>query len=50
MSGLPLAVTMKTEEQKISYLTNLFRETYLKDIKERHQLERIQEMEDLVHI
>ena len=48
--GLPLAVTMKTEEQKISYLTNLFRETYLKDIIERHQLERIQEMEDLVHI
>ena len=48
--GLPLAVTMKTEEQKISYLTNLFRETYLKDIIERHQLEKIQEMEDLVHI
>ena len=48
--GLPLAVTMKTEGQKISYLTNLFRETYLKDIIERHQLERIHEMEDLVHI
>ena len=27
---------MKTEEQKISYLTNLFAETYLKDIIERH--------------
>ena len=30
--GLPLTVTMKTEEQKISYLTNLFKETYLRDI------------------
>ena len=30
--GLPLTVTMKTEEQKVNYLTNLFKETYLKDI------------------
>lgn len=37
--GLPLTVTMKTEEQKISYLTNLFKETYLKDIIERHHIE-----------
>lgn len=38
--GLPLTVTMKTEEQKIYYLTNLFQETYLKDIIERHQIEK----------
>lgn len=48
--GLPLTVTMKTEEQKIRYLTNLFQETYLKDIMERHQIEKTQELEDLVHI
>ncbi len=30
--GLPLTVTMKTEEQKINYLTNLFKETYLRGI------------------
>lgn len=48
--GLPLTVTMKTEEQKISYLTNLFQETYLKDIIERHHIEKTQELEDLVNI
>ena len=48
--GLPLTVTMKTEEQKINYLTNLFNETYLKDIMERHHIEKTQELEDLVNI
>ena len=48
--GLPLTVTMKTEEQKIHYLTNLFQETYLKDIMERHRIEKTQELEDLVSI
>ena len=48
--GLPLTVTMKTEEQKIHYLTNLFQETYLKDIIERHQIETTQELEDLTNI
>ena len=48
--GLPLTVTMKTEEQKIHYLTNLFQETYLKDIMERHRIEKTQELENLVNI
>lgn len=48
--GLPLTVTMKTEEQKIGYLTNLFKETYLKDIIERHHIEKTQELEDLINI
>ena len=48
--GLPLTVMMKTEEQKIHYLTNLFQETYLKDIMERHRIEKTQELEDLVNI
>ena len=48
--GLPLTVTMRTEEQKINYLTNLFKETYLKDIMERHHIEKTQELEDLVNI
>lgn len=48
--GLPLTVTMKTEEQKIHYLTKLFNETYLKDIIERHHIEKSQELEDLVNI
>ena len=48
--GLPLTVTMKTEEQKIQYLTKLFDETYLKDIIERHHIEKFQELEDLVNV
>ena len=48
--GLPLTATMKTEEQKVSYLTRLFKETYLKDIIERHHIEKTQELEDLVNI
>ena len=48
--GLPLAVTMKTQEQKINYLTRLFEETYLIDIIERHHIDKTQELEDLVSI
>lgn len=48
--GLPLTVTMKTEEQKIQYLTKLFEETYLKDIIDRHHIDKTQELEDLINI
>lgn len=48
--GLPLIATMKTEEQKVGYLTRLFEETYLKDIIERHHIEKTQELEDLTNI
>ena len=48
--GLPLTVTMRTEEQKIQYLTKLFNETYLKDIVERYHIEKSQELEDLVNV
>ena len=48
--GLPLTATMKTEEQKISYLTRLFEETYLKDIIERYHIEKTQKLEDLTNI
>ncbi|MBD5495217.1 MAG: ATP-binding protein [Lachnospiraceae bacterium] len=48
--GLPLTVIMNTEEQKINYLTKLFDETYLKDIIERHHIEKSGELEDLVNV
>lgn len=47
--GLPLTVTMKTNEQKIQYLTMLFDETYIKDIIERNHIEKIQELNDLIN-
>lgn len=48
--GLPLVATMKTEQQKISYLTNLFTEVYLKDTIERNRIEKTQELEDLINV
>ena len=48
--GLPLVLGMKTDEQKSSYLTNLFAETYLKDIISRNKIEKTQELEDLINI
>lgn len=48
--GLPLAATLKTNEQKASYLISLFRTTYLKDIIERHHLEKTQELDDLLNV
>jgi predicted AAA+ superfamily ATPase len=48
--GLPLTVTMKTEEQKVSYISTLFEETYIKDIIERKRIEKVQELNDLINV
>ncbi|MDO5575363.1 MAG: ATP-binding protein [bacterium] len=48
--GLPLTVTMKTEEQKSNYLIKLFEETYIKDIIERNHIEKVQELNDLINV
>lgn len=48
--GLPLTVTMATDEQRMDYLTQLFEETYIKDIIERHHIEKVQEMNDLINV
>ncbi|MDD2583124.1 MAG: ATP-binding protein, partial [Desulfuromonadaceae bacterium] len=48
--GLPLTILMKTEEQKINYLTRLFEETYIKDVVERNSIEKTQELNDLINI
>ena len=48
--GLPQVLSYKTEEQKISYLKNLFAETYITDIKERYHIQRDEELEELINI
>ena len=48
--GLPLVQSMRTDEQKMQYLSRLFDETYLKDIQERHSIYKLQEMNDLINI
>ena len=48
--GLPLTVNMRTDEQKSSYLSNLFVETYLKDILERNRIKNDDELSELINI
>ena len=48
--GLPLTITMATDEQRMEYLTRLFEETYIKDIIERNHIEKVQEINDLINI
>lgn len=48
--GLPLVAMMTSEERKATYLSNLFEETYIKDIVERNGLRKTQELEDLVNV
>ncbi len=48
--GLPLTVTMKTDEQKAQYLSTLFDETYIKDIIERNHIEKVHELNDLINV
>lgn len=48
--GLPLTITMATDEQRMEYLIRLFEETYVKDIIERNHIEKIQEMNDLINV
>ena len=48
--GLPLILSMKTEEQKVEYLTRLFEETYIKDIRERNRIDKVQELNDLINV
>lgn len=48
--GLPLTVNMETDEQKSSYLSHLFIETYLKDILERNRIKNDDELSELINI
>lgn len=48
--GLPRILSFTTDEQKSKYLTDLFHETYLKDIIERNKVSNTNELEDLVNI
>lgn len=48
--GMPYILTKKTEEEKSSYLNNLFETTYLKDIVERNNVQRVDILNTLVNI
>lgn len=48
--GIPLVLTYKKEEDKVKYLKNLYKETYLKDIIERNRIKNTEELEELLNI
>ncbi|MDD6176664.1 MAG: ATP-binding protein [Ruminobacter sp.] len=48
--GLPQVAKMDLPEQKVKYLTNLFEQTYIRDIIERYHIEKTQEIDDLINI
>lgn len=48
--GLPRILQLSSDEQKAKYLTDLFNETYLKDIVERYDLRNPAELGELVNI
>ncbi len=48
--GLPLCVLAKDEEAKQEYLTNLYQTIYLKDLKERNNIKKIEEFNSIVFV
>lgn len=48
--GLPQILSYDLEEQKVRFLKNLFDETYIKDIKDRYDIRKDADLEELINI
>lgn len=48
--GLPQIVFMETDEEKSNFLKSVFEETYLRDIKDRYNIGREEDLEILLNI
>lgn len=48
--GLPQVVTMDEIERKVEYLKNLFTHTYIRDIKERYEIKKDDNLEELINL
>lgn len=48
--GLPLILSKKTDEEKSKYLKELFEQTYIKDIIERNNIERIDVIDSIINM
>ena len=46
--GLPQVVTMTSDKERVVYLKGLFTHTYLKDIKDRHDIKLDGDLEELI--
>jgi hypothetical protein len=49
--GLPLTLSMESDEEKSSYLKSLFEETYIADITQRHRMKKhLEELRELLQV
>lgn len=48
--GLPLVINQKSDQERKLYLESLFKETYIKDIKERNKIKFDKELDELLNI
>ena len=48
--GMPLILSKKTDEEKSKYLKNLFEQTYIKDIIERNNIQRVDIIDAIVNM
>lgn len=48
--GMPMILSRQTDEEKRKYLQSLFAETYIQDIKDRHNIRNDEELEELINI
>lgn len=48
--GLPQILSYTTEEQKTKFLKTLFDETYIKDIKDRYDIRKDDDLDELINI
>ena len=46
--GMPLVWSLKTHEERSQYLHNLFSQTYIRDVLERHQIKHDQEILEIL--
>ena len=48
--GMPYLLQLKNDEQRVTYLSSLFDEVYIKDIVERNSIERVDIMNDILNV
>ena len=48
--GLPLILSKKTDEEKSKYLKDLFEQTYIKDIVERNNIQRLDVIDSIINM
>ena len=48
--GLPLIMSKKSDEEKSKYLKDLFDQTYIKDIVERNNIQRVDILDSIINI